>query len=360
MATIARDAVASDQLVYAYPHPIDGQADVSCGDDEIVVMCPAWTVGDKLGPGRHAWRTPAPGKPTSAYFVLTGPVEAPFDMTTGFVLPATGAQVRIRAAGSLLVRCADPGLLVAQFVGLPFERINDGVIHSVSQSIARLLGRVLARRVVLAGTSLAVTDPSMLNSIAEELIAYNPTGGAVFGVEFVRFNQLAITAEDSGQSWDAQGSWPNAHAAAAQQAVQAMHAHSQPQAHGTPQPAVSGAITPSTSGEIHSGEIHSGEIHSGEIQARPAPAAPPVASVVSGGLSSASVSGEIAPRSTTIPPPGADIPMMSTGSRVLVAGPDGRLHSAVVRQHMAGYYELEIGSSGETVWVPMAQVLPES
>ena len=36
------------------------------------------------------------------------------------------------------------------------------------------------------------------------------------------------------------------------------------------------------------------------------------------------------------------------------------LHAAVVRQHMSGYYELEIGANGETVWVPMAQVLPES
>jgi hypothetical protein len=179
----------------------------------------------------------------------------------------------------------------------------------------------------------------------------------VFGVEFVRFNHLQITAEDTGQSWDAQGSWPGAHAMAAQQAVQQMHAQSQPQAQmNTPSQPLA-----HQSGEINPGQGRSGEIHSGEIQARPAPAQhAPVASVVSGGLSSASVSGEIAPRSTTIPPPGADIPMMSTGSRVLVAGPDGRLHSAVVRQHMAGYYELEIGSSGETVWVPMAQVLPET
>jgi hypothetical protein len=351
MAIIARDAVAADQLVYAYPYQIDGSsADVSCREDEVVVMCPAWQVGDKLGPGRHAWRTPTPGKPTNVYFVLTGPVEAPFDMTTTFVLPSTGQQVRIRAAGSLLVRAADPGLLVAQFVGLPFERINDGVIHSVSQSIARLLGRVLARRVVVAGTPLAVTDPSMLNSIGEELIAYNPTGGAVFGVEFVRFNHLAITAEDSsGADWSAQGSWPGQAAIAAQQAVQAMHTPSQPAMHHTPQPPVSHGSQP----DIHSGEIHSGEIHAGasghELKSQ----------VVSGGMNSASVSGEIAPRSTTIPPPGADIAMMGAGSRVLVAGPDGRLHSAVVRQHMAGYYELEIGSSGETVWVPMAQVLPE-
>lgn len=338
MAIIARDAVASDQLVYAYPFPIDGQAEVSCGTDEVVVMCPAWQVGDMLQPGRHAWRTPQPGKPTNAYFVLTGPVEAPFDMTTAFVLPSTGQHVRVRAAGSLLVRCADPALLVAQFVGLPFERLNDGVIHSVSQSIARLLGRVLARRVVLAGTPLAVTDPSMLNSIGEELVAYNPTGGAVFGVEFVRFNHLQIAAEDAnGGDWSAQGSWPGAQAMAAQQAVQAMHAQSQPQpmAPATPQPPMTHA-----SGEIQQREIHS--------------------PVVSGGMSSATVSGEIAPRSTTIPPPGADIPMMATGTRVLVAGPDGRLHAAIVRQHMAGYYELEVGTSGETVWVPMAQVLPES
>jgi hypothetical protein len=339
MAIIARDAVAADQLVYAYPFPIDGQADVSCREDEVVVMCPAWQVGDTLRPGRHAWRTPQPGKPTNAYFVLTGPVEAPFDMTIAFVLPSTGQHVRVRAAGSMLVRCADPALLVAQFVGLPFDRINDGVIHSVSQSIARLLGRVLSRRVALAGTPLAVTDPSMLQSIGEELVAYNPTGGAVFGVEFVRFNHLAIAAEDAnGAEWGTQGSWPGAQAMAAQQAVQAMHAQSQPQhVAATPQPPMTHA---------------SGEMASRESQ-------PQLGAVVSGGLSSATVSGEIAPRSTTIPPPGADIPMMATGTRVLVAGPDGRLHSAIVRQHMAGYYELEIASTAETVWVPMAQVLPE-
>ena len=298
MATIARDAVAADQLVYAYPYPIDGSADVSCREDEIVVMCPAWQVGDKLGPGQHRWRTPSAGKPTHAYFVLTGPVEAPFEMTTGFVLPSTGQHVRIRAAGSLLVRAADPGLLVAQFVGLPFERINDGVIHSVSQSIARLLGRVLARRVVLAGTPLAVTDPSMLNSIGEELIAYNPTGGAVFGVEFVRFNHLAITAEDAnGANWEAHGSWPGAQAMAAQQAVQALHTPSQPAVH-TPQPPMTHA--------------------SGEIQAKPAPhaarsTATPVVSRASGPFS-ALPSSPPSPTSTpaTSPPTSPAAPSSAT------------------------------------------------
>jgi hypothetical protein len=351
MTVIARDAVASDQLVYAYPFPIDGQAEVACGEDECVVMCPAWQVGGTFGPGRHAWRTPTPGKPTNAYFVLTGPVEAPFEMTTGFILPSTGQLVRIRAAGSMLVRCADPSLLVAQFVGLPFDKINAGVLHSVSQSIARLLGRVLARRVVMAGTPLAVTDPSMLQSIAEELVAYNPTGGAVFGVEFVRFNQLAFAAEDAnGVNWEAQGSWPGAHVMNPQSQPSQPAMQMPPPPAPTPPPPIQ-APSPPVSSSSHA-QVASGEIRSGEIRS-------PVSPVVSGGMTSATASGEIAPRSTTMPPPSADIPMMPNGTRVLVAGPDGRLHSAMVRQHMAGYYELEVGSTGETVWVPMAQVLPE-
>ena len=41
MTAIARDAVASDHLVYAWPFPIGPECEVSCADDEQVVMCPA-------------------------------------------------------------------------------------------------------------------------------------------------------------------------------------------------------------------------------------------------------------------------------------------------------------------------------
>ncbi|HRC59217.1 MAG TPA: hypothetical protein PKU97_25010, partial [Kofleriaceae bacterium] len=47
------------------------------------------------------------------------------------------------------------------------------------------------------------------------------------------------------------------------------------------------------------------------------------------------------------------------GKRVLVPGPHGLMQSATVRQLLSGYYELEVGSSGETIWVPMAHVVPE-
>ena len=63
--------MAADQLVYAYPYSVGPAVDVSCGADEIVVLCPAWAVGGMLGPGRHQWQSPEPGKPLAVYFVLT-------------------------------------------------------------------------------------------------------------------------------------------------------------------------------------------------------------------------------------------------------------------------------------------------
>src|SRR3954469_8020939 len=201
MTAIARDVVASDHLVYAWPFPIGPECEVTCAEDEQVVMCPAWLVGDRLGPGRHLWRTPDPSRPVSAFFVLTAPVEVSFDMTTMFIIPATGQPVRARASGPLQVRCVDPGLLIAQFVGLPFDRVNDGILRSVSRSVERMLARLLTRRVVMAGTPLAVTDTGMLSGIVEELVAYNPTAGAVFGVELIRMGHLTIVADDGSSPY---------------------------------------------------------------------------------------------------------------------------------------------------------------
>src|SRR5512138_3431641 len=168
MTVIARDAVAADHLVYAWPFPLGPECEVSCSEDEQVVMCPAWMVGDRLGPGRHRWRTPDPTRPVTAFFVLTTPVEVGFDLTTTFMIPSIGQPIRVRASGSLQVRCGDPGLLVAQFVGLPFDSVNEGVLRSVSRSMERMLARLLTRRVVMAGTPYAVTDPQMLPGIVEE------------------------------------------------------------------------------------------------------------------------------------------------------------------------------------------------
>ena len=86
---VARDAAAATQLVYPWPFPLGSAIEISCNADEVAVMCPAWAVGDRLGPGRHNWQSPEPSKPVSVYFVLTAPVQVPFasssSATTGLI-----------------------------------------------------------------------------------------------------------------------------------------------------------------------------------------------------------------------------------------------------------------------------------
>jgi len=550
---IARDATAADHLVYAWPFPLGPEEiEVSCGEEEIVVMCPSWLVGDRLGPGRHRWRTPDPTRPVGAYFVSMAPVETSFDVTTSFVIPATQQSATLRAQGSIIVRCVDPGLLIAQFVGLPFDNVNDGLLRSVTRSSERLVARVLTRRTVMAQTVVAVTDPGMMPSIVEELVAYNPAAGAVFGVEFVRVTGLYVTTGDgawaTGQlevapdwspnganSIDAQGSAPRyipmeptkqgvgpagvskpdpmttgvvsgeigtpptaptgplrqedittpgilpvasgqvppgsapglvPPPPAAAGPAKEENLRSTMKSHAVPPPERQGsnpgvdvaALTPRATTPLPPVRTSSGSItlpaptgapaatQPPPPQPAPAPAAaappptplPPItpplaASSAISRTKSASVPGlspslaAIMPRpraSTPVPtagkPAGAGdvgagkvvgktggatpsdgvpLPVMGIGmggigvgggrvgeassptsprtsedekamtgeivekldkgSRVLVPGADGRLVSATIRQEQAGYYELEIGGSGETLWVPRANVKPE-
>jgi len=438
MAVIARDAVASDHLVYAWPFPIGPEVEVTCADDEQVVMCPAWLVGDRLGPGHHLWRTPDPTRPVSAFFVLTAPVEVSFDLTTMFLIPTTGQPIRLRASGSLQVRCVDPGLLIAQFVGLPFDRVNEGVLRSVSRSVERMLARLLTRRVVMASTPFAVTDASMLGGIVEELVAYNPTAGAVFGIELIRMGHLAIVADDGSSPYialpsDAEWSDGPPHKAASNGDTH--------RSHGVPVPAqVDVPLLETARGRPGSGNDTPRAVSpsSPEIAPPPGlvasprpPSHPPGLQAVSGELRSRAGSQHDEPPPLPPPPsrrahahaiempqstdditqPGVHTPVpgamriagtpmphlsgdkrrpdatpteargaivgigmsaighsmvsgeiptkVAPGARVLVPGPNGLMQSATVRQLLQGYYELEVGSSGETIWVPIGGVVPE-
>jgi hypothetical protein len=443
MPVIARDAVASDHLVFAWPFPIGPEEhEVSCAEDELVVMCPSFVVGDRLGPGRHRWRTPDPMRPVSAYFVLTAPVEVSFDMLTQFMIPTTGQAVRIRATGSLQVRCMDPALLVAQFVGLPFDHVNEGVLRSVSRSVERMLARLLTRRVVMAGTPNAITDPQMQSNIVEELVAYNPAAGAVFGVELVRMGHVSIATDDGSRPWQqmtAAGSNPrmpaNGDTMRRQPDSNLLEPVRKPQGpvnlletvRSNPPPPKQGAAPPpvpakqraqsqpqvETSGEIvvknkndrnekttapghaaagpatqpetvpdphrvittplptqrRAGSIevpHANEettqpdvaasrgagSHSTANDAKPTPPEPRGAimgigmSHIGSSTTSSVASGEIQKK-------------IAPGGRVLVPGPNGLMQSATVRQLLQGYYELEVGGSGETIWVPVNGVVPE-
>jgi hypothetical protein len=422
MTVIARDAVASDHLVYAWPFPLGPECEVTCADDEQVVMCPAWLVGDRLGPGRHRWRTPDPTRPVSAFFVLTAPVEVSFDMTTMFLLPATGQPIRLRASGSLQVRCVDPGLLIAQFIGLPFDRLNEGILRSVSRSVERMLARLLTRRVVMTGSPIAVTDPGMLAGIVEELVAYNPTAGAVFGVELIRMGHLVISADDGSSPYGAlpQGAeWSDdarrslvAEAAQIAQRVGEISlvdtARGRPGSTGVPPPiprpimqsspeivlpplppaplaAVAGEIQVRAKGSPEAGRQQR-RAHSVEMpQSTDEITQPGVPTPVHGSMRSSMTAGAAAPgqvhaeatpsedsrgailgvgmsaigHSSVSAVSGEISPKVAPGARVLVPGPNGLMQSATVRQLLQGYYELEVGHSGETIWVPIGGVVPE-
>lgn len=398
MTVIARDAVASDHLVYAWPFPLGPECEVTCADDEQVVMCPAWLVGDRLGPGRHRWRTPDPTRPVAAFFVLTAPVEVAFDMTTLFLIPSTGQPTRIRAAGSMQVRCADPGLLIAQFVGLPFDHVNDGILRSVSRSIERMLARLLTRRVVMAASPVAVTDPGMLPGIIEELVAYNPTAGAVFGVDLIRMGHLVIVADDgatpvlelpssdlaNGDRETARSSSPEiikqvsterhaavppakANLAAASGEIIVKKPAATPP---TPTPPVieSRPEAAPSSGTVVDVPRRGDDITQPGLKT-PVPGSVRLQTPVPGSLGRAGTDGEAQSRGSILGigmshigsgSVAGEIPTkVPPGGRVLVPGPNGLMQSATVRQLLQGYYELEVGSSGETIWVPINGVVPE-
>jgi hypothetical protein len=472
MPVIARDSVASDHLVYAWPFPIGPEEyEVVCAEDEQVVMCPSWVVGGLFHVGRHRWRSPDPRFPVSAYFVLTAPVEVSFDMATTFQIPSTGQSVRVRANGSLQVRCSDPSLLIAQFVGLPFDAVNEGILRSVSRSVERMLARLLTRRVVMGGTPAVVTDPVVLPNIIEELVAYNPAAGAVFGVELMRMGHLAIAADDGtrplaslgGQNIDWSGGQPRVGpngdtARGASQpdiplteTIRSPRSKSVPPTAPPPIPAsaqrgpTAATIpppvgvnvttpTPPPSKRVNSEPGLSQA--SGEITVRPRPTSKPPSNTEPMGLprvpdpvpagtpppppSSSKPTPRITPSATPpvskrmstpiempqstddITQPGVQVvrtpvpgsmrigvtessaetrgsimgigmahigssqvasgeisKKVSPGARVLVPGPNGLMQSATVRQLLQGYYELEVGGSGETIWVPVTGVVPE-
>ena len=315
MNLVARDAVAADQLVYPYPFALGPMVNVSCGADEVVVVCPAWAVAGLLGPGHHQYQSPEPSKPLAVYFVLTGPVEVPFDMVSHFALPGTNTQITVRATGSVLVRVADPGMLIAQFVGLPFDRVNYGLMASVSASVERLLGKALPRKVAHAGTARAVTERSMWPALAEEMAAYNPTTGAVFGLQFVRFADLEVHQVGANLQPQEVSGWvggrePLHQVAAVPVAPIAAIEDTTAKGQAPPPPAVvSNAIT-SSSGAVSSGAISSssGAVSSGEIGSRSSVVSSGAISSSSGAVSSGAISsssgavssGEIGSRSSAV------------------------------------------------------------
>jgi hypothetical protein len=374
--------------------------------------------------------------------------------------------------------------------------VNDGILRSVSRSVERMIARLLTRRVVMAGTPNAVTDMQMHAHILEELVAYNPAAGGVFGVELVRMGHLAVLADDGSRPLEElvpSLEWSGHHRlneaptdrrapplvdtlrdrAPRSQVTPALASIAvapplppppsddeiksrRPLATTTPPPIQPIIVEPPSVPALGSSPSHKppsrassqpSQQASGEIVVRPRASStpPPAASIASApkappdlpqgtppppsrgrplsltkadGLAAVKPEGNPTPRlMPSVPPPtrraapievpkstdeitqpGVPTPVpgsmrigvttepeqprgaimgigvshigssqvasgeisdkVAPGARVLVPGPNGLMQSATVRQLLQGYYELEVGSSGETIWVPINGVVP--
>jgi hypothetical protein len=290
----------------------------------------------------------------------------------------------------------------------------------------------------MAGTPQAVTDPSMLANIVEELVAYNPAAGAVFGVELVRMGHVSIIADDGSRPWQqmtAAGSNPRlpangdtmrrapnsnhelvdnlqgpvnlletvrANPPPPKQNAPAASGPKHPRAQSQPLLEASGEIVvkpkndrsekttapghaaaatltkPEATPDPHRvlttpvpSQRNAGALdvpHATEEETQPEvdsmrssneakPTPPEPRGAILGIGMSPIGSGSTA--STSSVASGEIQKKIAPGGRVLVPGPNGLMQSATVRQLLQGYYELEVGGSGETIWVPVNGVVPE-
>ncbi len=360
MPVLARDSEAVNDLVAAQFIAVGvGELDISCGEYERVVMCPAWTVGHTFGPGRHRWLGPSPQYPAIAYFIRTAPVRVSFDMSTTFVLATGGGSIRINAQGALQVRCVDANTLIAQLIALPIDSLNAGIVRSVVRSVERMLARLLTRRVVTAGTAEAVTNPAEGPSILAELVKHNPLAGAVSGIEVVQVDQLVIIADDGAQVDTAsQPGVPieklppllakkpvtseRAMAASGEIVVEARRSATWDDSGRKTLPfGTANAASPED--RTHPDMMASARSGEGSYDAQSEHST--ILGIGMAAIGTAS-HGETAPLASGFSP----------GTRVLVPS---LKQTAIVRQLQRGYYELEVGGSGDTIWVPATGVVPE-
>lgn len=367
MTIIARDPARARDFVYVWPEPILGAREIACRDTECAVMCPAWLVGDRLGTGNHRWINPDPmQRPATAYFVTTAPVSVGFDMVTSVLLPGSGHTCRLRAAGSLEVRCADPGMLVAQFVGLPFDHLSEGVLRSVSRSVERMIARLLTRRIMATGSATAVTYPGVMPGIVEELVSYRPTAGSVFGMELVQITQLAIGADDGttpavrlAAPWTAAGApsitgarRPRSRDIPLLETARGIAVVPEPVSRHETQP---GIVETAPAARSIEAPVSGDEItEPGVAIPVPPPGPPPARPSVQVGP----------PRPATVIPARAsagevlDGSRVAPGTRVILRGDNGT-RIGTVRRLVSGYCELDLADSGESWWVPRHAVVPE-
>lgn len=362
MNTIARDAAYTDDFVYQWPTPLSNDVSVTCAEDDVVVVCPKFTIGHTLGPGTH---TIASAPNLGVYFVRTAAQVLSFEGSVPCSLGGTQELVNIRFEGEVVVKVGDVGLLCHQFVGLPFDNLNGGLVRSVRASLCKQIGKVIARRAASAPDDAAVVSEQAQAAMIDEVISRNPLAGAVFGFAFIRFASVNVVIAERMASPHASspaimppsgvqsGMIDNTRQSAPQSVP--------PQGADSSSPGIAppggwgGAPLATTAPGWGSAGDNSPGVVAGEIGFGGRKSDPALITPNRGDLEKATTAVQPAAQ-----PVAAEVPpgWYPPGSRVLVYWRDGLWHAAVVMQIAQGQYEVELGSSGERAWVPPAAVMP--
>lgn len=202
---VTRDQTSAGHIVFAWPDPVPWGAELICAEDEVVIICPNWEVGEELGPGRHMVSPPNPKSQILAYFISTTPCSVSFDQTVTAVDRSNGMPASIRFFGSAQVKVGDPTLLCHQVVGLPYRDFSTGILRSAVTSITNTFSQVISK-VCLASSSMAtLASAEAMTQLVNMAAGANPMAIAVTGLELVRFEEFSLSVNGNPPlSWRAQ------------------------------------------------------------------------------------------------------------------------------------------------------------
>jgi hypothetical protein len=192
---IARDPSVAKHLVYAWPDPVPWGAEVVCAEDEVAILCPDWTVGEQLGPGRHKISMPNRNTYVLLFFVRTVPFSAPFDHMLGVFDRTKGSVAQIHYAGSVSVKVGDPLLLCSQVMGVTAHDLAGGVLRSASNSVTKAL-HVMINKILNTHPAVSVLGtPMAVTQLVHMTASGNPMAIAVSGIEFLGFERVTVSVD---------------------------------------------------------------------------------------------------------------------------------------------------------------------
>lgn len=192
---VARDPSTADKLVFVWPEPLSWGTELSCGENEVAVVCPDWAVGEQLGPGRHTISPPNPSSRVLVFFVRTTPVVVPFENIMGIFDRAAGKRVSVHYSGSVSVKVGDPIRLCNQILGVPSQDLSSGVLRSAVSSVIKALHVMITKVVAVSPAVSALATPAGVAQLVHLTASGNPMAIAVSGVDFIRFENLSLSID---------------------------------------------------------------------------------------------------------------------------------------------------------------------